>query len=141
VTRSIRLEASRADAQVVRDRRAPRDPGRGNGACPFQRYTLRNSERVARVRGRHGCAILHRGRDHGGPLTSGHRTDRRRRQRRASLHRVRRVDDAIEAALLQVVGPGAIAVVIAAEAEAAARPIRKYGWLPRRRRRHQRRRR
>jgi recombinase-like zinc beta ribbon protein/recombinase len=32
-----------------------------------------------------------------------------------------RVDDAVEAALLQVVGPGAIAAAIAAEAEAAAR--------------------
>jgi hypothetical protein len=42
-----------------------------------------------------------------------------------------RVDDAIEAALLQVVGPGAIAAAVAAEAEAAARRDQVREALPR----------
>ena len=65
-TPSIRLKASRADAQVVRDRRAPSEPGRANAGVPTSEvYSEKSGACCPRVRGRHGYAILHRARDHG----------------------------------------------------------------------------
>jgi hypothetical protein len=78
------------------------------GPCPCRRC-----ERKLTVR----CT----GTKHNNPRYSSHRGLLDNGERRCIAFGGLRVDDAIEATLLQVVGPGAIAAAIAAEAEAAAR--------------------
>jgi hypothetical protein len=65
--------------------------------------------------------VRYTGTKHNIPRYSCHRGLLDNGERRCIAFGGLRVDDAIEAALLQVVGPGAIAAAIAAEAEAAAR--------------------